>query len=89
MAFTCTPVPAASSAADFVSPLAAYIGTDELRFCTFFADFADQLLAFIVMPTGNNNLCAFVGKREGRCPPDACQCSCNQNNLGVHLLFSV
>src|ERR1700689_1486455 len=52
MAFTCTPVPAASSAADFVSPLAAYIGTDELRFCPFFADFTDQLLAFIVMPTG-------------------------------------
>ena len=83
MAFTCTPVPAASSAADFVSPLAAYIGTDELRFCTFFADFTDQLLAFIVMPTGNNNLSTLLSKGEGSRPPDACQSSRNQNNLGI------
>jgi hypothetical protein len=36
------------------------------------------------MPAGNNNLSAFIGKRESRCPPDACECSCNQNNLGIH-----
>jgi len=64
--------------------LAAHIGADELRFRTFLADLTDQLLAFFVTPTGNNNLSAFLGKCEGRCPPDACQRSCNQNNLSIH-----
>ncbi len=63
---------------------AAYIGANEIRFRTLFADFSDQVLAFFVTPTRDNKLSAFLGKREGRCPPDACQSSCNQNNLGIH-----
>jgi hypothetical protein len=56
----------------------------ELRFRAFLADFTDQLLAFFVMPAGNNNLSALIGKREGRCAPDARQSPRNQNNLGIH-----
>src|SRR4029077_5599156 len=63
---------------------AAYIGADELRFRTCLADFTDELLAFFVAPTGNNDLSTLLGKSEGRRPSDACQSSSNQNDLGGH-----
>jgi hypothetical protein len=59
----------------------AYIGVDEFRFRTCLTDFTDEFLAVFVTPTGNNNLSTFRGKRECRCPSDACQSSCNQHNL--------
>ena len=62
----------------------AHIGPYKFRFRAEFAELVNQLLAFFVAPTGNNNLCAFLGKREGRRPSDACQSSCNQNNLSIH-----
>ena len=63
---------------------APHIGTDELRFRARFADFTNELLAFFVAPTGNNNLGTLLGKRECRRPSDPRQSSCNQNNLGNH-----
>src|ERR1700676_3263176 len=63
---------------------AAHIGADELRFRTCLTELTDELLAFFVAPTGNNNLSTLLGKSEGRRPSDACQSSRNQNNLGIH-----
>ena len=62
----------------------AHIDADELRFRTSLTDFTDELLAFFVAPTGDNNLSTLLGKRECRRPSDACQSSCNQSNLGIH-----
>src|SRR6202171_3502088 len=55
---------------------AAHIGADELRFRTCLQAFTDELLAFFLAPTGNDNLRAFLGESEGRRPSDACQSSC-------------
>src|SRR5882762_10814914 len=55
---------------------AAHIGADELSFRTCLTDFTDELLAFFVAPTGNNDLSTLLGKRECRRPSDACQPSC-------------
>jgi hypothetical protein len=62
----------------------AHIGAYELRFRACLTDFTDELLAFFVVPTSKNNPSAIPGESEGCRSPDACQCSCNQNDLGIH-----
>jgi hypothetical protein len=50
---------------------AAYVGADELRFRTCLTHFTDELLAFFVAPTGNNNLSTLLSKLECSRPSDA------------------
>src|SRR5258707_14031638 len=47
----------------------AHIGADELRFRTSLTDFTDELLAFFLAPTGNNNPSTLLGKRDCRPMP--------------------
>jgi len=42
-------------------------------------------LAFIIMPAGNDNACAFLREGQRGGSPDTCECASNQNNGGIHL----
>jgi hypothetical protein len=62
----------------------AHIGAYEICPRTCGADFTGELLAFFVVPTGNDNVSSLLGKRESRRPSDASKSSCNQHDLGIH-----
>src|SRR5258706_2038231 len=62
-----------------------HIGPHKFSFRAKFAELANQPLAFIIMPAGNNDSRAFL--REGECggSPDTCERASNQNNGFIHL----
>src|SRR5207245_6164478 len=64
--------------------LVAYIGPHKFCFRAKFAELANQPLAFVIMPAGNNNACAFLREGQRGGSPDTCECTSNQNNGFIH-----
>src|SRR6185503_6621173 len=65
--------------------LLADVGLDELGLRTESAQLLNERLAGLIPPTGNDQLCALLGKREGGGATDAGEASGDQNDGLVHL----
>ena len=66
-----------------------HVGAHKFGLSAEVAQFSDQLLTFIVVSTGNNDLRSLMREGQGRGATDASQCAGNQNNLGTHITTSI
>jgi hypothetical protein len=64
--------------------LLANVCIDELGFRTEGAQLLNECLAGLITPTGNDDLRALLGEGDGGGAPDACEGSCDQNDLLIH-----